>query len=122
MKKYLLLLLGMLGGCASQPGQLAVTAYSATLHPVWLAGDTLEVWLEDQRFTGAATTSACFTDACRGDFRNVSRYQRRLVRAGEADLRAGEGSALRCTWVSYRRQVSGECQATDGRRFKLQAA
>lgn len=119
-----LLLLPLLAACAGpgptshrDAGPMAAEAVTLTR----LEPQAMEAWLEGTRYVGDWTSTRCFTDACRGDFRSVLRIYRRHVRHGEAELAAADGTRLRCAWVSYRDHIRGACQAADGQSHRLEA-
>ncbi len=121
----MILALAMLGGCASHvalTGQDDVEATVGILVPTWLEPQSMEVPLDGKRYVGEWSSSACFTDECRGVFRNVLRIHRRHIRKGEAVLAAPDGGRLECRWASYPPKVDGICRAQDGRVYKLKTA
>lgn len=121
----MILALAMLGGCASHvalTGQDDVEATVGILVPTWLEPQSMEVPLDGKRYVGEWSSSACFTDECRGVFRNVLRIHRRHIRKGEAVLAAPDGGRLECRWASYPPQVDGTCRAQDGRVYELKTA
>jgi hypothetical protein len=121
----MILALVMLGGCSSHvalTGQDDVEATVGILVPTWLEPQSMEVLLDGKRYVGEWSSSACFTDECRGVFRNVLRIHRRHIRKGEAVLAAPDGGRLECRWVSYPPKMDGICRTQDGRVYKLKVA
>ncbi len=118
----MILAMAMMDGCASHmalTGKDDVEATVGILAPSWLEPHTMEVQLDGKRYVGQWSSSACFTDECRGVFRNVLRIYRRHIRKGEAVLAATDGGRLECQWVSYPPKMDGLCRARDGRIYKL---
>ncbi|HRH81112.1 MAG TPA: hypothetical protein PLW81_08725 [Thiobacillaceae bacterium] len=120
MKKMILtVLMPLLGGCAGTAELAGSGAGTETLRLNWAAPGVMEVSLDGKRYAGAWDAAKCFTDACRGVFRNVPRIDRRHVRHGQAVLLAKDGSRLVCAGVGYRERFEGTCAAADGRSFRL---
>lgn len=118
-----IVLLPLLGACAtpvSLSGPADVAPGAGTLSLAWLAGNTMAVGLDGQRYVGGWTSHLCTTDACRGEFRNVPRIHRRHIRAGAAELVAQDGARMTCAWVSHLPQVQGSCTTADGRTYRLE--
>lgn len=114
-----LVLLGsgpLLSGCASQ-NMPPVAAVAVT--PEWLPEQQLQIELDGHSYRGSWHSQACHTDACRGAFRNVKRYERRLITRSEAQLANADGQQLDCTWTRLRTQLEGMCQTPDGRQTPL---
>ena len=129
MKKWLLFsLLALVGACGgaqaagTDPG--ATDASAATPLPsaqlTQLEPHAMAVVVDGKRYAGDWTSAQCFTDPCRGVFRNVPRIYRRHVHHGEAELTAKDGARLACDWVSYRDHVQGTCTTADGTKLPLQ--
>lgn len=97
-------------------------ASAGTLTIAWLEPYDMEVQLDGKRYVGAWISSPCFTDACRGAYRDVPRVHRRHIRQGEAILTTTDGTRLDCRWVSHLPEVDGTCTSQDGRVFKLRAS
>lgn len=95
---------------------------AGTLTVGWLEPRAMEVQLEGKRYMGEWSSSACFTDACRGIYRDVLRIHRRHIRQGQASLTAADGARLECRWVSHLPELDGNCTSQDGRMFKLKAS
>lgn len=116
--------LGLLAACASPvvlTGPEGAMA-AGTLTVSWLEPHAMEVRLEGKRYMGEWSSSACFTDECRGIYRDVLRIHRRHIRQGQAILTAADGARLECRWVSHLPEVDGNCTSQDGRVFKLRAS
>lgn len=125
MKNWLLVfLLPLISACATPVGLTgpdAPTSSAGTLNLAWLAPNSMEVVLDGQRYEGEWTSSRCYTDACRGVYRNVPRIHRRHIRQGQAELVAQDGARMTCEWVSHLPEVQGSCTTQDGRKFLLEA-
>ncbi len=124
MKKLLLLIfIPLINACTSLGASSEVsTTETPTLELVTLsqaANRVIELKLDDVHYVGSWTDGPCFTDFCRGDFRNVPRMYRRHVRHGEAELAASNGTRMNCLWVSYRDQIRGSCRTEDGQGYTL---
>jgi len=130
MKNLLLLLLiPLISACASQATTSQTSPHglpgSATpaIELVTLSQATprvIELEVAGIRYVGSWTDGPCFTDFCRGDFRNVPRMYRRHVRHGEAELAASNGTRMNCLWVSYRDQIRGSCRTAEGQDYVLE--
>lgn len=124
MKPLIALLIpSLLGACASE-GPITARESSPALDGltlVRLEPHVMEVRLDDSPYIGDWRDSRCFTDACRGEFRNVRRIYRRHIRHGEAQLVAQDGTSMQCAWVNYRKQIRGTCRAPDGLTYRLVA-
>jgi hypothetical protein len=127
MLKHVLMILAvaMSGGCASHAtltGQSGLGATAGVLAPTWPDPHTLVVQLDGKHYAGEWSSSPCFTDECRGVFRNVLRIHRRHIRKGEAILAAPDGVRLECRWVAYLSKVDGMCRGQGGQVYKLKSA
>lgn len=116
--------LSLLAACA---GPVALTGpegamAAGTLTVSWLEPHAMEVRLEGKRYVGEWSSNACFTDECRGIYRDVLRIHRRHIRQGQATLAAADGAGLECRWVSHLPEVDGNCTSQDGRVFRLRAS
>jgi hypothetical protein len=116
--------LSLLAACASPVALTGPEGAMAAGTPTmsWLEPHAMEVRLEGKRYVGEWRSSACFTDACRGTYRDVPRIHRRHIRQGQAILTAADGARLECRWVSHLPEVDGNCTSQDGRIFKLWAS
>jgi len=94
---------------------------SGTLALGWVQPHAIEIELDGMRYIGDWTSSVCWTDGCRGTFRNVLKIHRRHIQRGQATLTARNGFRLECEWVSHLPEVDGSCRAQDGRLFKLKS-
>jgi hypothetical protein len=119
MNKWLLITaLPLLGACAD-PNSLSRLNAAHSLDVTWLGANNMQIELDNQRYAGASTSSPCFTDACRGVYRNVSRLHRSHIQQGQAELVSPTGSRMACEWVSHLPELHGVCTTEDGRRFLL---
>ena len=87
-----------------------------------MGAHVMVVRLNDQVYSGEWTGGRCFTDACRGPYRNLLRHDRRHVSKGGAVLASPAHDQLRCEWVRYRDEMQGTCRAQDGREYSLISA
>ena len=125
MRRILILTtLAWLAGCATPVALTAPEGASNTgrLTLTWLEPHAMEVRLEGKRYMGEWSSSACFTDQCRGIYRDVPRIHRRHIRQGQATLATADGARLECRWVSHLPEVDGNCTSQDGRVFRLMAS
>lgn len=125
MKNWLLLsLLPLIGACTTPIGLTgpdATTPGVGTLYLTWLAANSMQVDLDGQRYEGKWTSTRCYTDICRGVYRNVPRIHRRHIRRGHAELVTPDGARMTCEWVSHLPEVHGSCTTQDGRKYLLEA-
>jgi hypothetical protein len=112
----LLGVLSLISGCASQ----STPAVSAdVLKPDWQPAQHLRIDLKGRNYTGEWRSQTCHTDACRGIFRNVKRYERSHVERGMAQLTSADSARLDCEWTRFRAQLEGVCYTQDGRLYAL---
>ncbi len=106
----------LLSGCATQ---IRPPVAAAAVQPDWLPEQQLQIELDGRSYRGSWHSQACHTDACRGVFRNVKRYERRQITRAEAQLASADGLQLDCTWTRFRTQLEGMCQTPDGQQTPL---